>query len=191
MRRLHDLIADLQSGDEPRAEKAAASIVEHGQAGLEALLRLHKSDDGERRWWATRALATFSDARAHRALAQSLEDSDQVIRYCAALALREARPPMAVRSLLAVLESDDAMLARLASDALAAIGRSALDPLAEAYRSPRAAVRLEAIRALSMMKEPDAVPTLFEALEDPSPWVQFWAEEGLDQLGLGMRFFQP
>jgi HEAT repeat protein len=191
MPHLHDLIADLNGGDDPRAERAALSLVEHGEAGLEAMLGMRGSNDSERRWWATRALALFQDERAHRALAQSLQDPDPAVQYCAALALRETRPRLAVRPLMTALDSDDAMLARLASDALAAIGRPALEPLTNASRSSDARVRLEATRALSMMGEPDTIPALFNALNDPSPWVQFWAEEGLGRLDVGMRFFQP
>jgi HEAT repeat protein len=191
MRPLSDLITDLNSGDDARAEAAALRFPEHGQAGLEALLVLHQSNDSERRWWATRALAKFQEELAHRALAYSLKDPDPAVQYCAALALRRARPPSAIRPLVTALGSADAMLARLASDALTAIGQSAVEPLAKAANSPEASLRLEAIRALSLMKEPETIPFLYEALEDPSPWVQFWAEEGLDQLGVGMRFFQP
>ena len=191
MRPLSDLIAELNSGDDARAEAAALRFSQHGQAGLEAILQLHQSNDSDQRWWAIRALAPFQEDRAHRALVHSLNDPDQAVRYCAALALRESRPRTAIHPLIAALDSDDALFARLAADALAEIGPSALDPLAEAYRSSSAAVRLEAIRALSRMREPGAIPTLFQALEDPSPWVRYWAEEGLDQLGVGMRFFQP
>jgi hypothetical protein len=41
------------------------------------------------------------------------------------------------------------------------------------------------------MNIPAAVPILLELLEDPSPHVQFWAEEGLQRNGVGMVFLPP
>ncbi len=82
-------------------------------------------------------------------------------------------------------------MARLAADALGALGETALTPLTEALRAPESTVRSEAARALSMMDDPSVIPPLFAALDDPSPLVVHWAEHGLERFGVGMAFFDP
>ena len=41
------------------------------------------------------------------------------------------------------------------------------------------------------MKDPLAIGALFSVLGDPSSIVTYWAEKGLEDLGVGMVFFQP
>ena len=83
------------------------------------------------------------------------------------------------------------MLARLAGDALAAIGERALPALEETMRSSNPASRGEAARALAKMGIPAVIPILFSAAEDPSSIVQYWVEEGFERLGVGMVYFKP
>jgi bilin biosynthesis protein len=190
MREIQSLIEALVSGDEPRAEAAANEIPKLGEAALGELLELRRSDVPDERWWATRALANFQCQAAAEALRESLSDRDLGVRQCATLALRHVPSPAAIPALLQAMASDDALLSRLASDALTAVGPPALQPLKRAARSQHAGTRLGAIRALGHMAIPDAVPILFAALDDPSPLVQFWAEDGLQRIGVGMVFFQ-
>jgi HEAT repeat protein len=46
------------------------------------------------------------------------------------------------------------------------------------------------VRALSLLKDRAAIPDLFVALDDPSTLVRHWAEQGLEDLGVGMVFFR-
>jgi HEAT repeat protein len=93
--------------------------------------------------------------------------------------------------LLDLLADQDRLLARLAADALAALGECAISPLTETLRSEDAAVRIEATRALASIDDPSVIAPLFAALEDDSSLVTYWAEEGLQRRGVGMVFFKP
>jgi HEAT repeat protein len=57
--------------------------------------------------------------------------------------------------------------------------------------STDAGVRIEAVRALSNINDPQAIPPLLAALNDTSRIVEYWAEHGLERLGVGMVFFNP
>ena len=108
---------------------------------------------------------------------------------CCAAPANQASAFGAAAALARRLADSDALLARLASDALAALGAAALPDLRRAAASSAAGTRLHAVRALSLMKTPAAASDLFAALEDPSTLVQHWAERGLEDLGVGMVFF--
>jgi len=56
-------------------------------------------------------------------------------------------------------------------------------------RSSNASVRIEAARALAIMRSDQAIPCLFSTLDAPSPWVIYWAEEGLRNIGAEMLFY--
>ena len=36
-----------------------------------------------------------------------------------------------------------------------------------------------------------AIPALFKALEDESAIAQYWADEGLERMGVGQVYFKP
>jgi len=56
--------------------------------------------------------------------------------------------------------------------------------------SPQAA-RLEAARALALIADQRAIPSLFQALDGESALLEYWANEGLERMGVGMAFFIP
>jgi HEAT repeat protein len=88
------------------------------------------------------------------------------------------------------LHDDDRLLGRLAADALAALGSEGLPVLLEALKVGPQAARVEAMRALALMKEMDAVPALFGGLDDESALIEYWADEGLQRRGIGMVFYK-
>ena len=51
---MEDLILDLTSGDDERAERAAQRLAEQGDAAIAALRPLLAAPQAERRWWAIR-----------------------------------------------------------------------------------------------------------------------------------------
>ena len=185
------LFDDLFSGDDDRAEAAAQHITESGKTAIPFLLDKLDASDSDDRWWAVRALACIDHPDATKAICRSLTDMDPSVRQCAALSLRERPTPAAIPQLIEILEDDDRLLARLAADALIAIGNPAVDALIEATQSSDTNVRIEAIRALAMMQTDQAISSFFSALDDPSPWVIYWAEEGLRNTGTEMLFFNP
>ncbi len=163
-----------------------------GDAAIDELLSLLKSDKLDHRWWAARALAEFEHPSAQNALCRALaDDNPPSLRHCAAMGLRENPTPSALPALISALHEKDRLLTRLAGDALAALGPDAIPELQEALQSTDPSVRIEAVRALAKMHDPQAISALFSVLEDPSSLVTYWAERGLDDLGVGMIFFEP
>ncbi len=191
MANLDQLIADLTSGDDARAEAAVPALTVHGDRALAALLDASDSPIADRRWWIVRALAEFPHEAAGEALIDALSDPDDAVRHCASLGLKQNPRPEAVPVLVDLLGASDRMLSRLAADALAALGAEAVPALDRAARDDDPAVRIEAVRALANMRHPDAIGPLFKSIDDPSSVVTHWAEEGLDRLGIGMEFFSP
>ena len=186
-----DWFAELASGDDRRAERASEALARLGPRSLPRLLQLTQSDSADLRWWAVRCLAGIYEPGADRALVEALGDPSPAVRQAAAVALRQRPLADAIPALLARLGCDEALLQRLAGDALAACGAEATAALALAAEDPAPAIRAGAVRALALNDDPGAIPALYAALEDPSSMVEYWAGEGLDRRGLGMIYFQP
>jgi HEAT repeat protein len=190
--RFDTLLADLTSGEDGRASAAVTALASADAPPIERLSKLLEASDPDQRWWATAALAGIDHPQARRGLLQSLADPDLFVRQCAALGLREQPTEQAIADLLRAMQSPDPMLSRLAADALAAIGEPAAPALIQALRSEvKAGLRVQAARALASAQVPDAIPALFEALDDPSYLVAYWAEEALQRMNVGMLFFSP
>lgn len=188
---LDRLLAELTSGDDLRAETALLDLARLGDEALPGLLSLLESTNPDHRWWATTALSAIDHPQARAAMCQALNDTDAGVRQCAALGLRQQPASQALPALIDALGEADTLLARLASDALTALGSDAVSPLTIAMRSEDLQVRVLAARALAGIDDPATVPPLFAALDDPSPLVVFWAEQGLEHQGVGMVFFRP
>lgn len=191
MEKLEALIEDLISGDDERAEKAIPGIAACGQEALKALQPLLSDPDADTRWWAVRALAEIPHEQVPCLLVTSLEDEDINVRQCAALALRHQPTEYALSALIKALKSKDVLLPSLAADALIAIGSPAVPDLLEVMQSAPQPVRLIAVRALAMIGDHRSIPVLFEALSEDSALMEYWANEGLERMGVGMMFFRP
>ncbi len=181
----------VAQGDDDAAEKAVQALLRTPERVLAPLLVLSRSDDPDLRWWALRALAEIHDPRVPPRLAEALADPDSAVRQAAALGLRLQPTAEAVDALVALLSGPDRLLARLAADALIAIGPQAVPALIRAIEQGHPHGRVPAARALAAIGDPRAIPTLFALLDDPSPLATAYAEEGLERLGIGMVFFSP
>jgi HEAT repeat protein len=190
MRPLSDLIQDLTSGTEEQAEMVIDELTQWGESAIDSLLDLLGSTEADHRWWAARSLAAFSEDRAVDGLIEALSDPAGAVRQCAALSLRLNPSPQAIPALCGLLDDKDRFLARLAGDALTAIGVAAIPSLADAMGSERPQIRIEAARSLARMKREETIPILFKGVDDPSSMVRHWVEEGLTELKIGMVFFQ-
>ncbi len=193
MASLEQLLADLTSGDEPRAENAAVQFVSHGEAGFQALISLSKSPDEDNRWWALRAICEFETPEVSTPLIAALQDPEDYVRTCAALGLRYHPDIIAIPELVDQLQSTNQLLEKVAGDALIAIGTPATPALIQLIEDPQAPHRakLEAVRVLSSTKDTAAIATLFKVSQEGSSLMQYWAEKGLDNMGIGMVFFDP
>lgn len=185
------LLQQLRLGPDERAEAAAQALISYGAQAIPALRELLADDDPQVRWWAVRTLAEIHHPQVPALLAGALQDFDLAVQQCAALALRHQPSTGALGSLIQALQSPDRLLARLAGDALVALGERATPALMAILQSDQPAGRMEATRALALLDDPAAIPALFEALDDPSPLIAYWAELGLQRRGVGMVFFKP
>lgn len=186
-----NLLNQLTSGDDQRAEAAALALADFGVKILPSLQGLLHSPDPEVRWWATRALAELNTPQVAPLLIKSLQDGDKTVRQCAALALSYRPHDTAITYLIAVLNDPDRLLAHLAADALVASGAAAVPALLKVMQSDLQAARLEAVRALALIGDTRAIPALFTALDEGSALIEYWADEGLQRIGVGMTFFKP
>jgi HEAT repeat protein len=186
-----DWIGAFSSGDEQRAESAALSLAQAGAQALAVITELVHHPEAEVRWWTVRALGEMTLSESGRLLAERMADEDATVRQCAAAALRQRPALEALPALFTALEDEDALLARLAADALIALGKPALPGLVEVLRGESPTARQQAVRCLAKIADPEAIPALFEALDDPSAWVRYFADEGLERMGVGMTFFKP
>lgn len=188
---MDDLLLELTSGDDERAESAARRLAEYGEAALPALRSLLAAPQAETRWWAIRTLAEIPGGWAAPWSIEALEDPDVAVRQCAALGISRQPDDQAVPALVEAMSSDDALLARLAANALASIGGAAVPALLDLLENASQPVRLEAARALAMIGDTRAIPALFNALDGESALLEYWANEGLERMGVGMMFFKP
>lgn len=191
---LQNLLDELVSGDEILAEFAVKKLPALADSAFFALQKLLDSPDTDVRWWALRALSEFDLPQISSILTKYLTDPDPAVQSCAVLGLRLHPSSQAVPELVTLLSTKDQLLARLVSDALIATGKDATEALIlfleNGLSNPQIA-RLETVRALAKIQDPLAIPTLFKAWETGSGMMQYWAEEGLNALGIGMVFFDP
>lgn len=187
---LNDLLADLASGDDARAESAIPGLMALGVTSIPALVNMTRSKETDARWWAVRALAQSPHTRTEDLL-PLLNDSAPEVRAAAALALCNHPHEKAVSALIQSLADEDSLTAGLAAKALVAVGSPAVTALIEVMQGAKNGVRILAIRALADIKDQRAIKTMMSALEDESAIVQYWAREGLDRLGLNMVYGKP
>jgi HEAT repeat protein len=191
MSKLEDLLAELDSPDAEAAEAAAAALPAEGETGLAALALRLRGADAEQRWWAARSLAGFSQPAAGELLTGALADAESVVRQCAALSLSRRPHAAASLALVGLLAAQDSLEARLAGDALVALGAGAVEPLIAALGGDQLNAKVEAARALALIGDTRAVPALFHQLDSDSAVLEHWVSEGLEKMGVGMSFFQP
>lgn len=186
---LAELLADLRSGNVSRAEAAARALPEHKTKAVAALGPLLDDPDPETRWWAARALAELDEEGVGPLLVKALGDEDRSVQEAAALSVRRRPAPEAVPALVKLLGHPDQLLARLAGDALAAIGEYATSGLIEALENGAPPAQVGAARALAQIGDMRSASALFKLLDSDSAMLEHWASEGLEKMGIGMTFF--
>jgi HEAT repeat protein len=188
---MQDLLAELTSGDDTRAENSIPAITALGMEVMPALLDLTRADEVDSRWWAVRALAA-SPHTLTVDLIPLLSDSAPEVRAAAALALCNHPHESAVTALIKTLADEDSLTAGLAGNALAKIGSPSVPSLLEVMKNEAPlGIRLIALRALSEIRDHRAIPVLMKSLSEESAVLQYWAQEGLERLGLDMVYMKP
>ncbi|MFZ5902120.1 MAG: HEAT repeat domain-containing protein [Chloroflexota bacterium] len=187
---LDDLLAELTSGDESRAEAAVPALAKLGAQAVAALARLLDSPDADSRWWAVRALASHPDLDVDLLL-RALADAAPEVRQAAALGLCSHPHERAIQPLVRALSDADSLAADLAAKALVAVGRPAVESLIEVQKDANMSARILSMRALAEIADPRAVPVMMSAIEGESSMLYHWAEVGLERLGLNMVYLKP
>jgi HEAT repeat protein len=187
---LDELLADLTSGDETRAENAVPSLVELEEDAFPALRDLLTSTNADQRWWALRTLAQSPLARSEWLL-PFLNDPAPEVRQAAALGLCNHPDETAIKPLVQALSDADSMVSDLARSALVVIGKPAVPSLLNVPKAVPQRARINTLRALAEIADYAAIPALIAALEEDSAMLQHWAEEGLERLGLNMIYLKP
>ena len=184
------LLDDLVSGDDTRAEDSIPALVDLGAAAIPPLLELTRAQNPDSRWWAVRALAALPDTQtAH--LIPLLDDPAPDVRAAVALALCSHPHAEAIPALIKSLADEDSLTAGLAGTALVKIGQAATPNLVEVASNAPLAIRILALRALSEIRDHRAIPILMKSMSAESAVLQYWAQIGLERLGLDMVYIKP
>ena len=190
MSSLDNLLADLTSGDESRAEAAASELAQVGESAFPPLESLLDSSDVDQRWWAIRTLAQM-DAPHSAWFMRALEDGSSEVRQAAALALAGHPAEESAPLLVQALSDEDGMVGTLAMKALVAVGKPAVPPLLEAFESAPQKSRIHIMHALAEIRDYRAIRVMMDAMEEDSAMLHYWAEAGLERLGLDMVYIKP
>jgi HEAT repeat protein len=189
---LQELLSDLTSGNETRAEKAVPALIELGEEAIPALLELTRSTEADYRWWGLRVLAQLPYAsRQADWLVPFLNDPAQEVRQCAALGLAIKPDERATQPLVQALSDKDSIVSSLAVNALVKIGKAAVPALIDVVKNAPQSARIHALRALAEIRDHRAIPVMMKVMEEDSVLLQHWAKEGLDRLGLDMVYIKP
>lgn len=117
-------------------------------------------------------------------LVRALHDNtDPLVRQYAAYLLGNAKNPRAIQPLVEALADFDKSVRAQATLALSSIGKSAIEPLAEAMKEPQWETRYRAAEALGRIADEKAVRPLIQALKDNREHVRYMAAKGLREIG--------
>ena len=188
--KMHELLAELTSGDDTRAEKSIPAIVDLGMTAIPTLLELTRAEEVDSRWWAVRALAASPHTRTEN-LIPLLSDSASEVRAAAALALCNHPDESAIPALINTLSDEDSLTAGLAGNALVKIGSPSVPSLLTVMSEAPTSIRIIVLRALSEIRDHRAIPVMMKSLSEESAVLQYWAQEGLQRLGLDMVYGKP
>ncbi len=184
------LLADLTSGDEDRAEAAARRLAEAGEAALPALEPLLHSPQPDHRWWAVRTVAQMSSSPVEW-LISALADRSSDVRAAAALGLSAHPAAKAAPALVTALQDEDSIVALLAVNAITSLGKDAVPALLEAFPGSNRRGRIQIMRGLADLRDHRSIPLMMKVIEEESAMLRYWAEEGLERLGLDMVYIKP
>lgn len=185
-----ELLTQLTSGDDDRAETAARLLARAGEAALPRLIDLLESGDSDRRWWAVRTLAEMKEPRMDL-LTQALRDRAMEVRAAAALAMAAHPSQATVPDLIHALGDADSLVSTLCVNALVSIGNACVPELLDAFPNSSQRGRIQIMRALAAIKDPRAIALMLKSTEDQSAMLNYWAHEGLESLGLSMVYLMP
>jgi len=187
---MEDLLAELVSGDDSRAEAACAALVKLGETVIPSVRDLLDSPETDSRWWAVRTLASLRDLDPGLLL-PSLTDPVPEVRQAAALGLASHPREDLTRPLVQALSDPDGLTAELAANALIAVGSPAVEGLLETLKEAKQSARIHAMHALAEIGDHRAIRPMIESMSEDSVMLHYWADRGLDKLGVSMVYVKP
>jgi HEAT repeat protein len=121
------------------------------------------------------------------------------VRAATALAICNHPHESAVEALIKSLADEDSLTAGLAGNALVKIGGPSVPSLLQVMEArvepgrndAPTGIRILALRALCDIRDQRAIPVMMKSLSDESAVLQYWAQEGLERLGLNMVYIKP
>lgn len=185
----NNLIERFTNLDEAACEAEAMALGQQAAAGLSSLAELLAADEVDARFWAIRGLWANGSPEATALIIKALQDKEEMVRSGAALALGELKAEAAVEALAQLLTGDTSASGNHAADALGKIGQPSAEALIRAMKSRQPWVRRRAAKALIPVESKQAIPVLFQALEDESYIVRHYAEEALARMGVGQMVY--
>jgi HEAT repeat protein len=93
--------------------------------------------------------------------------------------------------LVRALQDEDSIVAVLAVNAIAALGQAAVPALLEAFPTSNRSGKIQIMRTLSELKDHRSIPLMMNAIEHESAMLRYWAEVGIERLGLNMVYIKP
>jgi HEAT repeat protein len=111
------------------------------------------------------------------------EHTDPQVRQYAAYLLGQTKSPRAIQPLIDALADFEKSVREQAMLALSAIGKAAIEPLAEAMKEPKWETRYRAAEALGKIADEKAVQPLIQGLRDSRDHVRYMAAKGLHSIG--------
>lgn len=183
------LIERFTSADDTACEAAAVALGQQGADGLAILTDLLTASETDARFWAVRGLWANSSPEAVDLLIKALADKEEMVRSGAALALGELKTVAAIEALTHLVTTDPTSSGNHAADALSKIGSPAAAALIDTLQDERPWVRVRATKALISIESKQAIPALFQALDDESYLVRHHAEEALARMGVGQMVY--
>ncbi|MEK6220856.1 MAG: hypothetical protein N2D54_01240 [Chloroflexota bacterium] len=183
----------LTSGIDSQALLAVDKLIELGEKAIPSLRNLVAEENSDYRWWGYRTLSGIAHPNSIKLLIRGLADNNLEVKKCIVLSLRSNPDEQAIPPLIGFLSNRDNLLSRLAGDALIAIGPDATSSLIQYLEETSHDERgfVEAVRSLATIKDRRAISTLFKLLDSESSLVEYWANQGLENMGLEMMFFDP
>lgn len=178
------LIAILKNHSNPRVRWAAIYALRRlgDLRAVEPLITALKNDaDSDVRFAIAYALGQLGDQRAIEPLIAAFSDEAKGVRYTASLALAQLGA-CTVQPLLALLYQDDDK-SNYVEHALRAMNDNlAIYPLLATLKHSDNRMRAYAARFLSHFDDPQVIPPLRDALQDPDSWVRHCVKFSLDLL---------
>ncbi len=187
-----DSLREMLASEDPCLRRDACERVEEGRLNefvpdLSAALR--DADQGVREA-ALNALTSIGGPEVAEAMVPLLRDSNAAIRNIG-IEILELLGQDASASIAALLSDSDQDVVKFAIDIISNTRNDEfLDLLYPLIRHENPNVRASSAVCLGKLRDPDSVPALLNALEDPEEWVKFSAIEGLG-LVQDRRALQP